>query len=147
MRKIDKKLKIQKANLLFEQRYLSDKGVEVENKKKSIKESVLTEAKFDLNNENEVLNMKTMLYNIALENLPQLNYTKTGDKATANDNKVIFITQILPGFFKSNYIPLDYRQSDREIWTNNSDMMREYLSSIGQNPEEYTFWDSSDNQI
>ena len=145
MRKIDKKLKIQKANLLFEQRYLSDKGIETE--KSKINESILYEAKFDLSNENEVSNMKTMLYNMALENLPQLNYTKTGDKATANDNKVIFITQILPGFFKSNYIPLDYRQSDREIWTNNSDMMREYLSSIGQNPEEYTFWDSNDNQI
>lgn len=141
MRKQDKKIKIQKANFLFEQRYLSNKAFD------KIEETLLSENKLDLNSENEVSKMKSMLFELVLENLPQFNFYKTGDKATSNDNKVIFITKILPNFFESVFIPLDYRSNNREIWTNNSEAMKEYLTKIGENPERFTFWNSSNKQI
>lgn len=144
MRRFDKKTNIEKANLLAEQRFLTSKNLINEN----MYETYLTEAKYDLNDENEIGEVKRMLYNLALENLPQFNYSKTGSKAVSNDNKVIFSTMVLPkGFLKSTYVPLENRNSSFEIWTNNPELMRNYLTSIGQNPDKYTFFDDNNQQL
>ncbi len=149
MRRFDKKINIEKVNLLAEERFLKSKNLINENiDEVNMYETYLTEAKYDLNDDNEVGEVKRMLYNLALENLPQFNSSKTGSKAISNDNKVIFTTMILPkGFLSSTYVPLDYRSSDYEIWTNNVELMKNYLMSIGKNPDEYTFFDDKNKQL
>lgn len=144
MRRFDKKTNIEKANLLAEQRFLTSKNLINEN----MYETYLTEAKYNLNDENEIGEVKRMLYNLALENLPQFSSSKTGSKAVSNDNKVIFSTMVLPkGFLKSTYVPLENRDSSFEIWTNNPELMKNYLTSIGENPDKYTFFDDNNQQL
>ena len=144
MRKSDKKYNMFKVNLLTEHRHLQSKGLISED----MHETYLTEAKYNLNDENEIGEVKRMLYNLALENLPQFNYSKTGSKAVSNDNKVIFSTMVLPkGFLKSTYVPLDNRDSSFEIWTNNPELIKNYLTSIGENPDKYTFFDDNNQQL
>jgi hypothetical protein len=144
MRRFDKKINIVKANLLAEERFLKSKNLINED----MYETYLTEAKYNLNDENEIGEVKRMLYNLALENLPQFNYSKTGSKAVSNDNKVIFSTMVLPkGFLKSTYVPLENRDSSFEIWTNNPELMKNYLTSIGENPDKYTFFDDNNQQL
>lgn len=149
MRRFDKKTNIEKANLLAEERFLKSKNLISENiDEVNMYETYLTEAKYNLNDENEIGEVKRMLYNLALENLPQFNSSKTRSKAVANDNKVIFTTMILPkDFLNSFYVPLEYRSSSSEIWTNNPERMKNYLSSIGKDPNQYTFFDENDNQL
>ena len=144
MRRFDKKINIVKANLLAEERFLKSKNLINED----MYETYLTEAKYNLNDENEIGEVKRILYNLALENLPQFNYSKTGSKAVSNDNKVIFSTMVLPkGFLKSTYVPLENRDSSFEIWTNNPELMKNYLTSIGENPDKYTFFDDNNQQL
>jgi D-tyrosyl-tRNA(Tyr) deacylase len=149
MRRFDKKTNIVNANLLAEKRYLTSKNIISENiDEVNMYETYLTEAKYNLNDESEVAEVKRMLYNLALENLPQFNSSKVGSKATSNDNRVIFTTMVLPkGFLSSTYVPLEYRGSNYEIWTNNVELMKNYLMSIGKNPDEYTFFDDKNNQL
>ena len=144
MRKSDKKYNMFTVNKLTEHRHLQSKGLISED----MYETYLTEAKYNLNDENEIGEVKKMLYNLSLDNLPQFNYSKTGSKAVSNDNKVIFSTMILPkGFLKSTYVPLDNRDSSFEIWTNNPELMKNYLTSIGENPDKYTFFDDNNQQL
>jgi hypothetical protein len=146
MRRFDKKLNIQNANQLAEQRYLTIKGIINE----SFGESSLYEdssSSLDLSNSGNLDAFKSVLHRTIFENLDYFNFSKVGNKAIANDNMVILTTKILPGFFKSPQVPLNYRSSSNEIWTNNPDFMKEYLSMIGEDPSKYTFWDSNDNQV
>lgn len=149
MRRFDKKLNIERVNLLAEERYLTSKKLINENiDEVNMYETQLTEAKYNLNDDNEIGEVKRMLYNLALENLPQFNSSKTGSKAVSNDNKVMFTTMILPkGFLNSTYVPLENRDSSFEIWTNNPELMKNYLTSIGKNPDEYTFFDDKNQQL
>jgi hypothetical protein len=138
MRRFDKKLNIKNANQLAEQRYIT------------LKEEFMAEnsaSSMDLTNPSNTDAFKSLLHRVIFENVDYFNFNKIGDKATANDNMVFFTTKMLPGFFKSPQVNINYRGSSFEIWTNNPELMKEYLQMMGQDPSKYTFWDSQDNQI
>jgi len=158
MRRFDKNNNLKKANLLAEQRYLTDKGfinesfhesdgtpIGVDHMHMPVNEN--SSNSMDLTNPSNTDNFKSLLHRVIFENVDYFNFNKTRDKATANDNMVFFTTKMLPGFFKSPQVNINYRGSSFEIWTNNPELMKEYLQMMGQDPSKYSFWDSNNQQV
>lgn len=135
MRKFDKKYNIQKANLLAEQRYLESK----ESKNEEVINE-MSDAKYDLKDINN-------FYDLIREISKYVSSSR--DFGVANDNMVILYNLFKSGdIFKhvnlTTPYPVGYGASDdpmikagKGIYSNDKRAMVQFLSDIGQNPDEY----------
>ena len=136
MRKSDKKKNFLKVNLLAEQRYLQSKGLVTESFHEADgtpigvdeKHMPITEygqsKQFDLRDEQ---NMKSLVSMI----LSYLGKEKTNDASIANDNKVIVYTELLNRLMQmSPPSTLNNGENGNEIYTNNPEAMRDYLTKF-----------------
>lgn len=149
MRRFDKKLKVEKANILAEKRYIESKGlisesfhspdgtpIGVDHKQQPIKE-YSDSNKYDLTNEANMDSLVSMI-------LSYLGKEKTNSASIANDNKIIIYNDLIKKLMQmSPASSLNNGKNGNEIYTNNPEMMADYLTKIGLN--NFVLIDSSGN--
>lgn len=137
MRKIDKKHNITRVNLLVEQRYLESKNLinesfhtpdgtptGVNHNHQPITEYGQSN-QYDLRKEENMDSLVSMI-------LSYLGKEKTNDASIANDNKVIIYNDLIKKIMQmSPASSLNNGQNGNEIYTNNPEMMSNYLNKVG----------------
>jgi hypothetical protein len=141
MRKFDKKIKIQNANILAEKRYLANKGLISEqfdnSEDVSIDEELYTENvnenKFDLTNPTVMDEFFNDLIGVWTKYCGQ----NANNYAIANDNRVILYNMLKDGTIMNRInqawssATLNLGKHGKEYPTNNPEMMTKHLNSIG----------------
>jgi hypothetical protein len=141
MRKFDKKIKIQNANILAEKRYLANKGLiseQFDNSEDiSIDEELYTENvnenKFDLTNPTVMDEFFNDLIGVWTKYCGQ----NANNYAIANDNRVILYNMLKDGTIMNKInqawssATLNLGKHGKEYPTNNPEMMTKHLNSIG----------------
>jgi hypothetical protein len=141
MRKFDKKIKIQNANILAEKRYLASKGLISEqfdnSEDVSIDEELQTENvnenKFDLTNPTVMDEFFNDLIGVWTKYCGQ----NANNYAIANDNRVILYNMLKDGTIMNRInqawssATLNLGKHGKEYPTNNPEMMSKHLNSIG----------------
>jgi hypothetical protein len=141
MRKFDKKIKIQNANILAEKRYLASKGLISEqfdnSEDVSIDEELYTENvnenKFDLTNPTVMDEFFNDLIGVWTKYCGQ----NANNYAIANDNRVILYNMLKDGTIMNRInqawssATLNLGKHGKEYPTNNPEMMTKHLNSIG----------------
>jgi hypothetical protein len=141
MRKFDKKIKIQNANILAEKRYLANKGLiseQFDNSEDiSIDEELYTENvnenKFDLTNPTVMDEFFNDLIGVWTKYCGQ----NANNYAIANDNRVILYNMLKDGTIMNRInqawssATLNLGKHGKEYPTNNPEMMTKHLNSIG----------------
>jgi hypothetical protein len=141
MRKFDKKIKIQNANILAEKRYLANKGLISEqfdnSEDVSVDEELYTENvnenKFDLTNPTVMDEFFNDLIGVWTKYCGQ----NANNYAIANDNRVILYNMLKDGTIMNRInqawssATLNLGKHGKEYPTNNPEMMTKHLNSIG----------------
>jgi hypothetical protein len=141
MRRFDKKLKIENANILAEKRYLSTKGLISEsfNETSDVKideelySENVSENKFDLSNPS----VMDEFFNDLIKVWTKYCGQNPNSFAVSNDNRVMLYNMLKDGTImdKINQIwspgTLNLGTHGREYPTNNPEMMTKHLNSMG----------------
>jgi hypothetical protein len=141
MRKFDKKIKIQNANILAEKRYLANKGLISEqfdnSEDVSVDEELYTENvnenKFDLTNPTVMDEFFNDLIGVWTKYCGQ----NANNYAIANDNRVILYNMLKDGTIMNRInqawssATLNLGKHGKEYPTNNPEIMSKHLNSIG----------------